>query len=297
MKYLTFADLFESDSQPVFTLSLEELLQFGLMEDVIYAKSTREKTKILMDYIEGQLFTDILGRARVQDVDALARMVVYIAKNTGRDLSVRELAQVARINQRTAQRYSELLQDAGMVVLVPALIASAAGDNTNAANSSINSDGASSDKRSDFSNMAGGNRLAKNVGGKLKYYFTDVGIRNALMDDFRSPNERLDNGRLWENFIVQERLKILKDKIILGLVELNFWRNYSNQHIDYIEVHNPAAASTSAAADPPIRQINAYEIRWLPQQTLMLPKKFRSLYPEAKFRIVTPLDYADFLNT
>ena len=42
-----------------------------------------------------------------------------------------------------------------------------------------------------------------------KYYFYDLGIRNALISNFNELDLRNDHGQLWENFIVMERIKHL----------------------------------------------------------------------------------------
>jgi len=40
-----------------------------------------------------------------------------------------------------------------------------------------------------------------------KIYFTDNGIRNALIADFQPVELRDDVGKLWENFLVSEHIK------------------------------------------------------------------------------------------
>ena len=45
------------------------------------------------------------------------------------------------------------------------------------------------------------------IGKLAKIYFLDLGIRNGLINDFNDLALRPDRGRLWENFLVIERLK------------------------------------------------------------------------------------------
>ena len=54
-------------------------------------------------------------------------------------------------------------------------------------------------------------------------YFTDLGIRNALIDDFSPLEHRYDVGALWENFCIIERMKYLQstDRRIRSY----YWRN------------------------------------------------------------------------
>ena len=49
--------------------------------------------------------------------------------------------------------------------------------------------------------------LRSEISKSAKYYFYDVGVRNAVINDFRPIQLRNDVGALWENFVVMELLK------------------------------------------------------------------------------------------
>jgi len=49
--------------------------------------------------------------------------------------------------------------------------------------------------------------LRSEISKSAKYYFCDVGVRNAVINDFRPIQLRNDLGALWENFLVMELLK------------------------------------------------------------------------------------------
>ena len=55
------------------------------------------------------------------------------------------------------------------------------------------------------------NSLNRNLRNELKLskkiYFYDNGVRNALISNFQILEGRQDIGKLWENFIVMERMK------------------------------------------------------------------------------------------
>lgn len=73
----------------------------------------------------------------------------------------------------------------------------------------------------------------REIGKNYKIYFTDLGIRNALIGDFNPINIRSDHGGLWENFLFIERLKLHKQKGIIS--KYYFWRSYGGAEVDYIE--------------------------------------------------------------
>jgi predicted AAA+ superfamily ATPase len=78
---------------------------------------------------------------------------------------------------------------------------------------------------------------SRNIGNELrksrKFYFYDLGIRNALLRDFAMPNEREDIGIIHESFTALQCVSRLKPNM-----ELKFWRNKAGQEIDFILLKN-----------------------------------------------------------
>ncbi|MBR1712835.1 MAG: DUF4143 domain-containing protein [Alloprevotella sp.] len=66
-------------------------------------------------------------------------------------------------------------------------------------------------------------------------YFRDTEIRNAVIGDFSPLLIRQDSGRLWENYIVSERVK--RSHNAYGGKGFYFWKTYDKQEIDLIEEH------------------------------------------------------------
>ncbi len=79
--------------------------------------------------------------------------------------------------------------------------------------------------------------FARNLRNELKkaqkIYFTDLGLRNALLGNFTPIGSRTDKGALWENFCILERRKYLLNHEIFA--QSYFWRTKTQQEIDYIE--------------------------------------------------------------
>ena len=69
--------------------------------------------------------------------------------------------------------------------------------------------------------------LRKEMTKQDKIYFWDVGVRNALIEDLRFPAHRVDIGAIWENFVVAERMKVLR--YVYGMGRLYFWRTHTVQ--------------------------------------------------------------------
>ena len=112
-----------------------------------------------------------------------------------------------------------------------------------------------------------------------KIYFWDVGMRNALIQNLNPIEARTDQGALWENFIIAERIKRMQNE--RHSCRSFFWRTHQQQEIDYIEESDG--------------QLRAAEFKWGSAKKGTLPKSFREAYPEFSFETVSPYNWSDFL--
>lgn len=100
-------------------------------------------------------------------------MLRLLAFQIGGEVSLSELGQKLGIDYKTVARYLDLLEKTFVLY-----------------------------------NLRGFSRNLRNeVTKKSKYYFLDNGIRNAIISNFNPLGLRDDIGKLWENFLIVERLK------------------------------------------------------------------------------------------
>lgn len=64
-------------------------------------------------------------------------------------------------------------------------------------------------------------------------FFYDNGVRNALISNYNTIENRQDIGVLWENFIIAERYKYRNNNDIQ--LQQYFWRDYQSGEIDLVE--------------------------------------------------------------
>lgn len=107
------------------------------------------------------------------------------------------------------------------------------------------------------------------IGKSPKIYFHDLGLRNALINDFSSPIIRRDTGAIFENFIASEFYK-LNDYLKTGF-NLNFWRTSQGSEVDLV---------LSREGTPLI----GLEIKFSKGNP---SRAFTNRYPEAKQGIIT----------
>jgi len=184
------------------TQKFEEMLIFGLYPEVFLTNEIEEKIDIITEITNSYLYKDILELLQIKHPRKLKDLLRLLAFQIGSEVSVHELSKNLKINQKTVERYLDLLEKTFVIF-----------------------------RLSGFSR-----NLRKEISKKEKYYFYDLGIRNSIIDNFNYLNKRNDIGGLWENFVILERLKFLNNNHIRA--NTYFWRTYTGAELDYIEEKN-----------------------------------------------------------
>jgi len=128
-------------------------------------------------------------------------------------------------------------------------------------------------------NLRGFSRnLRKEISKTSKYYFYDIGIRNAVIRNFNGLKIRGDGGELFENWFIMEKMKAENNKAVFP--NYYFWRTYDQQEIDLIEEKEG--------------RIFAYECK-LKDKGISIPKDWKEAYPLAIFNKANSANYFDYL--
>ena len=236
----------ELEEDPITARSnLDERLIIGSYPEIFQLKTTKEKESYLKELAKSYLLKDILSYAGIKHSNKLIDLLKLIAYQVGSEVSFNELSLKLGINKITVENYLNLLQKVFILFKLPSY---------------------STNQRKEISKGS-------------KWYFYDNGIRNAVIQDFRIPSLRNDLGALWENYIIAERLKrnVYKDEDI----QMFFWRNYQQQEIDLIELHQG--------------KLSACEIKFGTGKNAKIPQSFLSSYPEAEFKLIDVDNYTDFI--
>jgi predicted AAA+ superfamily ATPase len=123
-----------------------------------------------------------------------------LAFQIGQQVSYHELSLAAGLDVSTVERYIDMLEKAFVVFRLPCF------------------------------QLNKKNELKKS----RKIYFTDNGIRNAIINQWGEIELRSDAGALWENWIMSERHKLIRNE--QAKTEMYFWRTIAQQEVDLVEV-------------------------------------------------------------
>jgi len=224
---------------------LTDYLIFGSYPAVVTAQKREEKIGILTELVDSYLLRDILALENIKKSEILFNLVQLLAFQIGQLVSHNELATQLRIDSKTVAKYLDLLEKSFVIY-----------------------------KLGGFSR-----NLRNEISGKHKYYFLDLGVRNAIVAQFNPLEMRNDVGGLWENFVFIERLKKTAYAGFYG--KRYFWRTYQGQEIDFIEQIEGI--------------LSGFEAKWSMTKKVNVPSDWEKDYPQASFDIISPANYLDYI--
>lgn len=178
----------------------EELQIFGSYPEVYTSRALSRdgKIELLENIVDAYVLKDIVDIYDLKNEKLARDILTKIALQSGSEVSIREIANSLGSNGVTVANYIEIFIKNYILISLPSF-------KTNA---------------------------RKAVSENKKLYFYDLGIRNALVKDFRETKLRPDQGGLFENFII---LEIEKERKNTGTKRnLYFYREYGGQEVDLV---------------------------------------------------------------
>jgi predicted AAA+ superfamily ATPase len=176
---------------------LEQRLIYGSYPEIVTDPVNAEKHLKLI--ANSYLYKDLLVLEQIKKPVLLEKIVKAIALQVGGEVSITEIGRLVQADNKTVEKYIDLLEKAFVLFTVPA--------------------------------FSGNVRNEIKKGRKI--YFYDNGIINAVTNNFNPIKNRNDVGALWENYIIGERKKMLNAKE--ADARIYFWRTTQQQEVDYIE--------------------------------------------------------------
>jgi predicted AAA+ superfamily ATPase len=177
--------------------NLEQRLIYGSYPEIITNPiDAKEHIKLISN---SYLYKDLFLLDQISKPVLLQKIVKALALQVGSEVNYNELSRLLQIDNKTVEKYIDLLEKAFVIFKLPAL----------------------------------SNNVRNEIKKGKKIYFYDNGIINAVIGNFNPLSQRTDIGGLWENYIISERIKHLN--IQQNEAISYFWRTTQQQEIDYIE--------------------------------------------------------------
>jgi len=239
-------ELFNTEDYLETIANLNDRLVFGTYPELVGLNGEMQKIEYLKDQINSYLLKDILSFEGIKKRDKMVNLLKIISFRVGSEISMESIGRQLQISKNTVDRYLDLFSKVFIIYKVKGF--------------SRNLD----------------NEITK----KSKWYFFDNGIRNAIISSFNPIELRNDIGKLWENYLISERIKYQSYNRLY--IDNYFWRNKNRQEIDWVEDRD--------------NKLYAYEFKWNPKVKVAMPSNWKKGYPDSNFVIVNRDNYLDFIN-
>ncbi|HUD08701.1 MAG TPA: ATP-binding protein [Candidatus Saccharimonadales bacterium] len=188
---LDFPQIKDSESKELKKI-LDDFILWGGYPRVALAQSDDERKTVLKNIYNTYFLRDIRDVLGLTDDFRLSKLVKLLAVQIGQLVSYNELGSSAGYDYLTLKKYLNVLEKTFICQPI----------------------------RPYFVNKR------KEITKNPKIYFFDTGLRNHIVGNFSSLNERDDKGFLLENYIFNQLVK--KDMTV------NFWRTKQKDEVDFV---------------------------------------------------------------
>ncbi len=225
--------------------NLENRLLYGAYPDVVLAESNRDRADYLHSLVDAYLLKDILSVDGLKSASKMVDLLRLIAFQIGSEVSYDEVGKQIGLSRNTVEKYLDLLSMVYVIYRVGGYA----------------------------------RNLRKEISKAGKWYFYDIGVRNAVINNFSPLSLRQDVGAMWENYLISERMKRNHNGRLHH--EFYFWKTYDKQEIDLIECSDDSS-------------IEAFEIKWGDKRP-KCPIAFSTAYPNASYTVLSRENYLEYL--
>lgn len=240
----SYAEMAEMNGLAQEEKNLDQRLIFGYYPEVVADPGLASET--LVDLINTNIISQLGAGDRINKISKLNHLLRLIAFNIGEAVSYNEMAQQCELDNETVERYVQLLVKADLLYELPS--------------------------------FSSGQRYELKKSHVI--YFTDNGIRNAVIRQFQPLEFRNDINALWKNWLIAERKKA---NAYGGRKPVtHFWKTHTKQEMDYME-------STETGEF-------AYKMQWNKKQKVKIPASFSENYPATKAAVINRSTFWNLLT-
>jgi len=206
-------------------------MNFGLYPETI---EVTNKENYLLELVDSTLLKDVFYLNLVKNTKNLYSLLKLLAYQIGQQVNISDIAQRLGIARETVNSYIEILKQLYIIFTLPPY----------------------TKKRRD------------EIGKTEKIFFYDLGIRNAIINDFSPVQYRVDFGNIFENYVVCELMKLNKYKKLR--FNFYYWRTKWGSEVDLVLVKDD--------------EVLAYEIK---TRKGVVSRAFMETYPNAVGKTIT----------
>lgn len=178
--------------------NLEEFMIYGSLPQVYSERSFQDKRERLQAYLDSLLFKDVLEIEGIRNPTVFKKLLTMLALQIGSEVNPNELATKLEISRRTVVEYIDFFEKFQICYKLSCF---------------------STNQRSE-------------INRNFKVYFSDLGVRNALVGNYSDLFLRADVGGIFENLVTN----VLRSNFSYFDPDkkINFWRNTAKAEVDLV---------------------------------------------------------------
>ncbi len=196
-----FSNLFldKFDEKKAYAFDLQSILDNVLIYGLYPAMESRPSdATYLTNLIDSVVFKDLLDLRLIENREGALNLLKLLAHQIGSLVNYSDISSRLGIDVKTVSRYIDLFEQSFIL----------------------------------FKVLPYSTKKRDEIGKMPKIYFYDLGLRNALIENFQPINNRPDSGHIFENFIISE---VLKTNYYGNFgYKLNYWRTKQGSEIDLV---------------------------------------------------------------
>lgn len=176
---------------------LNEYLTYGGLPRVVLADLPTDKVELLNDIYQTYLLRDVRMFIANEHFVGFNKLLRLLSMQIGNLVNPNELSKECGLSYKKCEEYLHLLQQMYIIRMIEPF----------------------------FTNKR------KSVSKMNKVYFYDIGLRNMIYNSFNDPDFRVDNGAIFENYVL---LELWRKRRAAGTVQ--FFRTQSGTEVDFVAI-------------------------------------------------------------
>ena len=183
-------------------MDLQEILHFGSLPYIFNQKNVQDKKDVLKSYCDMYLREEIQAESIVRNLGSFSRFLDMAASQFGEIISFSNISRECQLPVMTVKSYYEILEDTLL----------------------------------GFRLEPWRKSIRKRLAAHPKFYLFDNGVTNAINKYLHSISDPFLQGRLFEQFIVQETYRLLS--YAQSETQMFFWQTNTGAEVDLLLVKN-----------------------------------------------------------
>ena len=175
-------------SDKIIKRTILEHMTYGGYPKVITSDDVELKKIILRDIYTTMILKDVANTFSISDINSLEKFAKYLSYNVGNVVSYENISNNLNMPFQTIKKYLDAMEKSHLIVRV----------------------------------LPFHKNKLKEIVKQPKIYFVDNGLRNAVLNDFKSEVY----GNVFENYVLTELLKMGKS--------LKYWRTKAGAEVDFV---------------------------------------------------------------